>query len=165
MANHSTSSKQTPSDRKSDGEWIEVTPGERLTVRINSDETDGAYTVFEVLADHRNGTPLHVHDHEEERFVILEGSGHFANGEQRIDLSAGDSLIVGKGVPHAWCNLSGTPLRMLTIFTPGTIDKMFKETDEALNNEAVAAIVKRYATRIVGPTLFDDIYWKFSPRP
>jgi mannose-6-phosphate isomerase-like protein (cupin superfamily) len=165
MANHSTSSKQTPSDNKSNGEWIEVTPGERLNIRVTSDETDGAYTVFEVFADHRNGTPLHVHDDEEERFVILEGTGQFANGEQRVELSAGASLIVGKGVPHAWCNLSETPLRMLTIFTPGTIDKMFKETDEAPNKEALEAIVKRYGTRIVGPTLFDNIYWKLSPRP
>ncbi len=165
MTNQTISRKPIANFDEDKTEWIEVTPGERLTIRISSDQTKGAYTVFEVFADHRNGTPLHVHDNEEERFVILEGTGQFANGEQRVEMSAGSSLIVGKGVPHAWCNLSETPLRMLAIFTPGTIDKMFKETDEAPNKEALEAIVKGYGTRIVGPTLFDNIYWKLSPRP
>jgi mannose-6-phosphate isomerase-like protein (cupin superfamily) len=165
MANLTTSSKQIPNFGESNGEWMDVTPGERFTLRVSSDDTNDVYSIFEFVLDHRNGTPMHVHDNEEERFVVLEGTGQFARGDERMEMSAGDSLIVGRGVPHAWCNLSETPLRVLVIFTPGRIDKMFGETIKAKTDEALAALVTQYGTHLTGPTMFDDIYWKMSPRP
>jgi mannose-6-phosphate isomerase-like protein (cupin superfamily) len=165
MANLKTSPEQILDIDENNGEWMDVTRGERFTVRVPSDDTDGVYSVLEFVIGHRNGTPMHVHDNEEERFVVLEGTMQFACGDERMEMSAGDSTIVARGVPHAWCNLSKTPLRMLVIFTPGRIDKMFSETIKAKSDDALAALVTQYGTRLTGPTMFDDIYWKMSPRP
>jgi mannose-6-phosphate isomerase-like protein (cupin superfamily) len=165
MANLTDSSKQMPNFDESNGEWMDITPGERFAVRVSSDNANSVYSIFECVIGHRNGTPMHVHDNEEERFVVLEGTGQFARGDERMEISAGGSLIVGRGVPHAWCNLSETPLRMLVIFTPGRIDKMFRGIAKAKSDDARAALVAQYGTRTTGPTMFDNIYWRLSPRP
>ena len=145
-------------------EWSEITPGERHIIRTSSDETNGAYSIFEVIADYRNGTPMHVHQNEDEHFIILEGRGHFANGGEKVDLTAGWSLTVCRGAPHAWCNLSETPLRMLLLFTPGGIDKLFRETVSGAELDSLVPIFEHFGTRVVGPALFDNIYTRASPR-
>jgi mannose-6-phosphate isomerase-like protein (cupin superfamily) len=103
-----------------DGEWLQVTPGERFKIRIASSQTMGAYAVIEIVADPHNGVPLHIHSKEEEHFIVLEGTLDIAAGDRRWDAPAGTSVTVKKGVPHAWCNPSETPLHMLVGFFAGT---------------------------------------------
>jgi quercetin dioxygenase-like cupin family protein len=165
MASQTTSYDRTPCNNVGNGEWMDLTPGERFTLRVSSDDTGGAYSMFEAVISHRNGTPLHAHDHEEERFIVMEGTAYFARGDERMEVSAGETLIIGRGVPHAWCNLSETALRMLVIFTPGRIDKMFTEMAKTENVDELAALVTQYGSRTIGPPLFDNIYWRMSPRP
>jgi hypothetical protein len=66
----------------SDG-WLQVTPGERFRIRTSAKETKGIYTTLELIADSRNGVPMHIHQNEDEHFIVLEGSLHIANGDKR----------------------------------------------------------------------------------
>ena len=144
-------------------EWFDITPGERFSIRMSSEETNGAYTMLEVVADHRNGTPMHLHQNEEEHFIILEGMAHFAYGDKTVDAPAGTTITVGKGIPHAWCNLARSPLRMLVLFRPGGIDELFRSMVHG-GDVNIEAVFDRFATKMVGPALFDNIYTRFSPR-
>jgi mannose-6-phosphate isomerase-like protein (cupin superfamily) len=163
MAIHTTSSNQLPISHESKNEWSEITPGERFSIRVSSEETNSVYTMLEIVADHRNGTPMHIHQNEDEHFIILEGTAHLACGDKTVDAPAGTSISVSRGIHHAWCNLSKTPLRMLVLFTPGGIDEMFRTTAQGGDNN-IAALLEKFGTRIVGPTLVDNIYTRFSPR-
>lgn len=148
-------------------EWYEITPGERFTIRTSITETDEKYTMLEVLADPRNGVPLHVHTNAEEHFVILEGNVHLVNGDERLDLQAGDSLTVKRGTPHAWCNISDSIVRMLIIFSPGHMERTFRLIGR-LKGEDLATVLESNesdGSEIVGPPPFDDIYTVLSPRP
>ena len=157
------SSKALPIGRETKSEWSEVTPGERFSIRVSSKETNGAYSMLEVVAEHRNGTPMHIHQNEDEHFIILEGSAYFAYGDKTVDAPAGAKVTVGKGILHAWCNLSKSPLRMLVLFTPGGIDELFRTiAKRGVINEAT--LLDKFGTRMVGPALFDNIYTVFSPR-
>jgi hypothetical protein len=60
MAIHTTSSNQLPISHESKNEWSEITPGERFSIRVSSEETNSVYTMLEIVADHRNGTPMHI---------------------------------------------------------------------------------------------------------
>ena len=154
------------SSHQPNDEWLEVTPGERFKIRTSVDETSGVYTVLEVVAEPRNGVPMHVHAHEDEHFVVLEGTLHIANGDERLDVPAGHAVTVYKGVAHAWCNLSNVPVRMLIIFSPGDIEEMFRQVGNRESNDlaAVAACAERFGTVIVGPALGEGIYSIASPR-
>jgi mannose-6-phosphate isomerase-like protein (cupin superfamily) len=121
-------STEEPKGHQGNGEWLQITPGERFTIRTSVDETEGRYTMIEMVADPRNGVPMHIHKNEDEHFVVLEGTLRIVNGDKTLDAPAGTAVTVIRGVPHAWCNLSDTPIRMLLVFSPGHIEGLFKET-------------------------------------
>lgn len=149
------------------GEWWEVTPGEKFTIRTSVQETGGLYTMIEVTADSRNGVPVHTHANEEEHFIVLEGTVHLTNGDQGLSLSAGSSATVGRGTPHAWCNLSDSPARMLVIFSPGDMEEAFRliGTMDGGDLAAIAQSAKSGGSTIIGPPPFENIYSVMSPRP
>lgn len=123
--------------------------------------------MIEVIADSRNGVPVHTHANEEEHFIVLEGRVHLTNGRQSLELSAGDSATVKRGSPHAWCNLSDSTARMLIIFSPGDMEEAFRLIG-SLNGGDLAAIsesAKSGGSTIVGPPPFENVYSVLSPRP
>ncbi|HYZ61375.1 MAG TPA: cupin domain-containing protein [Acetobacteraceae bacterium] len=160
------SAKAMPAAQRAEGHWLETTPGERMIIRTSADETAGIYAMLEVVADPGNGVPMHTHKNEDEHFLVLEGTLHIANGDERLDVPAGAAVSVKKGVPHAWCNLADTPVRMLVIFSPGHIVEMFREVGSRERDDpaAISAAADRFGTVIVGPTLVDGIYSIMSPR-
>jgi mannose-6-phosphate isomerase-like protein (cupin superfamily) len=152
-----------PNGHHGNGEWLQITPGERFKIRTSVEETEGAFATLELVADPRNGTPMHVHKNEDEHFIVLEGTLHIANGDQTSDAPAGTTVTVGRGVPHAWCNLSEVPLRMLLVFSPGHIERLFREV-AARENDDISAILDKFGCLIVGPALLEGAYSISSPR-
>ena len=146
------------------GEWLQVTPGERFRIRVPSAQTMGAYSMIDIVADPGNGVPLHIHNREEEHFMVLEGTLDIANGDRRWDAPAGTSVTVRRGVPHAWCNPSDTPLRMLVVFSPGQIDGLFRATAGVDDVDKITAIAARYGTKLVGPPLRGTAHSIHSPQ-
>ena len=122
------SSKEPSNGHERENEWSEVIRGERYIIRTSSAETNGVYSMLEVVADPRNGVPMHVHDNADEHFIILEGKAFIANGDRRAEVAAGSSITITRGVPHAWCNASeDAPVRMRVIFSPGGLEELFRK--------------------------------------
>ena len=151
-----------PNGPHGNGEWLQITPGERFKIRTSVEETEGAFATLKLVADPRNGTPMHVHKNEDEHFIVLEGTLHIANGDQTSDAPAGTTVTVGRGVPHAWCNLSEVPLRMLLVFSPGHIERLFREV-AARENDDISAILDKFGCLIVGSALLEGAYSISSP--
>src|SRR5262249_16080081 len=145
-------------------EWLEVTPGERFTIRTTIAQTQGAYTMLEEVAEPRNGVPMHIHKNEDEHFIVVEGTCHIANGNERSDHAAGKAVKGKKGVEYGWCNRSDTMLRMLVVFSPGHIEGLFR-ANPLRRDDDLAALIERFGVVMVGPALFEDIYTIRSPRP
>jgi hypothetical protein len=51
-------------DHETTSEWLQTRPGERCLIRVSAGDTSGAYSVVEIVADTRDGTPVHVHQNE-----------------------------------------------------------------------------------------------------
>lgn len=122
-----TLAEATPSAPPANGQWLEATPGERFNFRVSSEDTAGVYMMFEVVADPRNGVPVHIHKNEEEHFLIVEGTLRVANGDELVDVPAGTAVTIKRGVPHAWANMTNTLVRFLVVFSPGHIEEMFRQ--------------------------------------
>ena len=138
------------------GQWVHISPGERFKIRTSTADTGGVYVMLELIADFEHGTRMHIHENEDEHFIVLEGMLHIANGDKTFNAPPGTALTVTKGMPHAWCNLSETPLRMLVTFSPGHIEGLFKEV-ASRDSDDVAAILRKYGCRFVGPPLSETI--------
>jgi mannose-6-phosphate isomerase-like protein (cupin superfamily) len=159
------SAKAMPARPLADRRWWVATPGELMKLRTTSAATGGVYTMFEAVAEPRNGVPMHVHANEDEHFLVLEGALHMANGDARLDVPAGAAITVQKGVPHAWANLGDTPVRFLIIFSPGRIEEMFMKIAASGGDVAVnAAASDQFGTTVVGPVLAPELYSFVSPR-
>lgn len=66
----------------------------------------------------KSGCPFHNHHREEEAFVILEGTGTYRFGDQRLAFAAGDVLGAPNGGPetaHQIINTGSVPLKYLAI--------------------------------------------------
>ncbi|MCA6112589.1 cupin domain-containing protein [Bradyrhizobium cenepequi] len=138
--------KEPSNGHERENEWSEVIRGERYIIRTSSAETKGIYSMLEVVADARNGVPMHVHDDADEHFIILGGRAFIANGDRKAEVAAGSSITMARGVPHAWCNPSeDAPLRMLVIFSPGGLEELFRRHATTELAE-MTALANKYGT-------------------
>lgn len=137
--------------RPLDGIWFDVVPGESATIRVHSDMVGGRYTIMEHTITPQSGPPLHSHI-EEEFFEVLDGVMTFLCAGDQFEASAGTIVIIPAGAQHSWANLSGKPARMRTMFTPGSIEKLFTKLD-GLSPDQFVALAQSYGTKVLGPGL------------
>ena len=91
--------------------------GGLATVKATGKETDGRYTLVEVL-EPEGEQPFHVHHREDEGFWVLEGELTFEVGEQTIKASPGSFIFGPKDVPHRYTVESGQA-KLLVPFLAG----------------------------------------------
>src|SRR4028118_1139985 len=70
---------------------------ELVTCKVTSDQTGGAYSLFEVTTQPGEGPPPHVHHREDEAFYVLEGEYEFLDGEGSPRGGAGPPRRPGRG--------------------------------------------------------------------
>ena len=134
-------------------EWLQTRPGERCLIRVSAKDTQGMYSLVEVVSDPGDGTPMHVHETEDEHIAVLDGTARIAYGDKVFDGQAGDVITLRKGIPHAWGNRSSAPLRMAVLASPGGVEEILSLI--ASGNQAdVPALAERFHVRIVGAAPF-----------
>jgi mannose-6-phosphate isomerase-like protein (cupin superfamily) len=131
-------------------EWLESRRGERFRICTSATQTDGAYSVVEIVAEHGYGTPVHIHENEDEHFVVVEGTATMVNGDQAFEATAGAAISLRKGIPHAWCNRSNSPLRLVITNVPGGIEEALRLS---ANGVDVATVAEQFSVRVVGPMI------------
>jgi quercetin dioxygenase-like cupin family protein len=102
--------------------------GGLATVKATGKETDGRYTLVEVL-EHEGEQPFHVHHREDEGFWVLEGELTFEVGEETIKASPGSFVFGPKDLPHRYTVESG-PARMLFLLSPAGFEEFIYATSE-----------------------------------
>jgi quercetin dioxygenase-like cupin family protein len=114
------------------GAELEITPRQRISVKVFSEDTQGACSIVEILAEPGEGVPPHVHEREDETFHILSGTAAvMVAGETRV-VQAGDYGFLPRGIVHAWEAIGETPLRFTVTITPGGMEQMFLEMHELI---------------------------------
>ena len=101
--------------------------GELVTYKVTSDQTSGAYSLFEVVSQPGGGPSPHVQHREDESFYVLEGEYEFLVEARTIRADAGSLLYVPKGNLHVYRNVGEGTARMLVSQTPGGLHERFFE--------------------------------------
>jgi mannose-6-phosphate isomerase-like protein (cupin superfamily) len=140
-----------------EGRSIEVLPGETVTFKATSVDTDGAYTLIEVIDQPQSGPPLHLHRREDESFYILEGTFAFEIGDSVLTATAGWFMTAPKGVPHSYKNIGTTPAKMLTLFVPAGIENFFEDLSKltaagTLDIDNIAFVAAKQGIEVVPPS-------------
>ena len=135
--------------------------GELVTRKVASEQTGGAYSLFEVVTQPQVGPPPHIQHREDECFYVLEGEYEFLVEGRTLRMPAGSLLYVPKGNLHAHKNVGEETGRMLVSQTPGGLHERFFEelgepakdtlspvSEEPPNVQRIGTIAAKYGIEI-----------------
>jgi mannose-6-phosphate isomerase-like protein (cupin superfamily) len=118
--------------------------GELVRYKTTSEQTGGAYSLFEVATHPGAGPPPHVQHREDESFYVLRGEFEFVVEGRTISAGVGSLIYVPKGNLHAHKNVGKGVGSMLVSQTPGGLcEHFFEEVGKPVNDEG-------------GPLVFED---------
>ena len=135
------------------GGWLDTRPGEHCLIRVPAARTGGLYSLVEIISDPGDGTPLHLHEKEDEHLVVLEGRARIACGGAIFDAEAGKAVTLKKGIPHAWGNRSNARLRIAVIAAPGGVEASLRLIAQGGDID-LPALAERFGVRHCGPAPF-----------
>jgi hypothetical protein len=109
--------------------------------------TGGSFSVIE--ESEPLDTPRHVHENEDELFVILEGEHVFTIGGETFRAGPGAIVFAPRGVPHEHRRIVPGTGRFLTVVCPPGFEGFFRELSEAERSgtpmeEAYTAVSEKY---------------------
>lgn len=117
-------------------------------IRIASGDTGDRLALMEVTLAPGEGTPLHVHDREDEAFRVLRGTLRFHCGSEVFVLGEGGMVALPRGIPHKIQNIGDAAATALVILTPGGFENFFVETSQDPSGD-VNARAARFGLRFV----------------
>ena len=133
--------------------------GAELTIRISSEDTNGAFTVFEGCIPPMEGPPLHRHPDQDESWYIVEGEFRFEVDGEQVYASAGATVFAPRGSSHTFQNIGRKPGRMITTAIPGGIDTFFEDLERAAPRgtapelDRLLPVFARHRQEMLGPPL------------
>ena len=146
----------------------EARPGGLLLVRgaktfftkVSASDVGGRYTLVAARTPPGLGPELHLHPHQNELFVVLQGSIGVQCGSERVRLKAGDCFMAPANVPHAFVALGMEPAHTLFLFDPaGEMEQFFADYAPVLSEpgepdrKKLAEVYAKHGVTIVGPPL------------
>jgi quercetin dioxygenase-like cupin family protein len=99
-------------------------------IKLSSRQTEGRFSLIEVLWPPKLEVPLHVHSREDELFHVLEGKISYQIGESRFEASPGHTLFAPKNVPHGFTEISPEPARYLIVYSPAGFEEFIRESSQ-----------------------------------
>lgn len=138
------SGTQDPAD------WFEPLPGERMRVRIAGESTEGRLTVLENVVAAGAAAPGHFHHDVDELFIVLEGRIRVTCSNLKFDAGPGSAMFIPRGSAHSFVNETDADARLLSVFSPGGMEAMFREASRTRPDD-IAAMARRHRTEVVGP--------------
>jgi mannose-6-phosphate isomerase-like protein (cupin superfamily) len=135
-----------------EGERLRFGPVEIL-VKATAQTTRGGFSIFEESSP--VDTPLHVHEHEDELFFVIEGEHVFQVGDEAFQVGPGGLVFGPRGVPHSQRRVVERTGRVLVMCSPAGLEGFFRELAEAERNgtlgaDAYAGASSRYGITWLG---------------
>jgi mannose-6-phosphate isomerase-like protein (cupin superfamily) len=129
--------------------------GDQLCCKVSAADTNGALCVYDTVRTKQSGPPLHYHHDQDEWFFVREGKFLFQVGDEKLQLTAGDSVLAPRKIPHAFLNLRVPGILTIAYAPAGTIEHFFKEGSKLINATADdwKTLHREHGQEMIGPPL------------
>lgn len=122
---------------------------------LSTAETGGTLSIVYGEAAPLDGPASHIHDNEDEIFIVLEGEIEFEVAGQRFKRGPLETAFVPRGHAHSF-RTGADGARCITVLTPGGFEGFFAEMAKGQyrlpqDMSEVATIAGRYGSRFAGP--------------
>jgi quercetin dioxygenase-like cupin family protein len=104
--------------------------GGLAVIKLAGEQTEGRFSLIELLRPPDLEVPLHVHSREDELFHVLEGTISYRIGDTRILASAGHTVLAPKGIPHGFTVTSRDPAHYLVVYSPAGFEGFIRESSQ-----------------------------------
>ena len=125
--------------------------GALISVKANSQQTSGAFNLFDVACPPGFATPLHIHYTEDVSIYVLEGTLTFFWGSEKKEAVAGAYFFQPRGTPHGFRVEGGTSARILYMTIPAGFDRFVIEQELPALKCEPETDAARYKIEILGP--------------
>ena len=98
-------------------------------VRLSGEQTGGAFSLTDNLTRRGNGSPVHVHDRDDETFFVLDGELRVLAGEDDYTAGPGTVAVLPRRLRHAYVVISATA-RFLTLHAPAGFEQFAAEVGQ-----------------------------------
>jgi hypothetical protein len=126
-----------------------------MTVKANSDETNGVFSLLEAEEPPGFGPPLHIHHDAAEAFYVLEGEYVMFLDAREVVCPAGSFVFIPAGMRHGF-RVGAMPSRKLNFYFPAGMIGYFDDLSDAIrrgevDESVLANIARRDSMEVVGP--------------
>ncbi len=104
--------------------------GAKFTIKVLTSETNGSYTVMDIIHPPNIGPALHKHPKGPETFYIVKGNYEFILDGKSILGKPGDVIFVPKEVPHRF--IVGNKCGHALVISPPDLEFYFFKVSELL---------------------------------
>jgi mannose-6-phosphate isomerase-like protein (cupin superfamily) len=109
----------------------ELFAGNRFTWHVTTPEL----SLAEVLVQPGGEPALHIHEREDETYMVIEGELTFQRGDERFDAGPGDVVFLPRGVVHGFA-MRSERAKLLIACTPGGLEAPFHALSEPADADA-----------------------------
>lgn len=100
--------------------------GVQVRFLINPEDTGGDFALAEMTALAGTEPPPHIHQNEDETFLLHEGEMRFSVGERVIEAKPGTVVFAPRGIRHSF-KIVTPAARFNLLVTPGNFVNFFRE--------------------------------------
>jgi quercetin dioxygenase-like cupin family protein len=130
--------------------------GQWYRVRVSGQDTAGTFAVLDTEAARGHGSPMHLHRHDCEVFLVLEGTLRVVVDGQEHEAGAGSAAVLPAGRPHGFV-VTSEAARYLTVHHGPTFEQFAAaaagEGDDTPDPSRLTEIAAAHGIDIVGPPL------------
>lgn len=153
-----SSASNTPNPfivKASKARFSDFNPGGVL--KVSGKDTNGEFCLFETKNEEgpMAGPPLHVHKHQDEVFMIMEGEFLFQVGNEKILATAGDVVFGPRTIPHTFYQKSKKAHMIFSYNPAGKMEAIMTEMVKLMpgNPQAFAKVCAENDVPFVGPPM------------
>ena len=135
--------------------------GGLVRTRLGAAATEGGLSILEHTGERGYGSPLHLHDNDEETFLVLEGTLRVEVGAEVLSVGSGALALLPRGLAHGFV-VTSPQARFLTVHTPSGFDRFVEEvgvppetatSSVPLSPEELTRVAAGHGIQIASPPL------------
>jgi quercetin dioxygenase-like cupin family protein len=104
--------------------------GSDMLFALTAEQTAGVLSLGLAVVPAGHGPPLHVHDNDDELFLVLEGEYRFVVNGEFYDAEAGSAVFLPRGTEHTFTVVGDKPGKHWALVTPGGFDRFYSRCGE-----------------------------------
>jgi mannose-6-phosphate isomerase-like protein (cupin superfamily) len=141
------------------GEGVQIHfRGTKITVKVSKEDSNGRYTMLEMVHPSNVGPALHIHPNAPEAYYILEDEYQIRCGKEVHHAQRGDFVFIPKRIEHTY--QSGSNGGKVLVICPAGLEKYFKEIAETLSIGPITWELEQEIARRYGQEFLEGLkHW------